>query len=260
METQSRPRRLENRISETGEVIPSYATTVVEQPYEAYVDEDHQIWGDLMHRQEAVLQSRACEEWLAARTRLGLNQGRVPSFNALNKTLGPVSGWELAAVEGLLPGEVFFGLLAERKFPVTWWMRSRAQFEYLPEPDLFHDAYGHVPMLLNPVFGDFVQEYAKAALRARGEDQERLARLYWFTVEFGLLGTPSSPRIYGAGILSSAGESVHAVDNPEVERALFDPEAAMQQPYQIDKMQPKYFVVKDLHTLYSSVKPILDRI
>jgi phenylalanine-4-hydroxylase len=260
MSTQARPRRLENRISENGDLLPSYATSVIEQPYEHYVEEDHLIWGELMRRQEAVLKTRACPEWLSARHKLGLSEDHVPDFAQLNKSLGPASGWQLVAVEGLLPGEFFFDLLASRQFPVTWWMRSRTQFDYLPEPDLFHDAYGHVPMLLNPVFGDFVQHYAAASLRATGDTLTRLSRLYWFTVEFGLMGTPESPWVYGAGILSSIGESVHAVDNPLVERVIFDPVAAMSQDYKIDVMQNKYFVVKDLKTLYASVKPILDAI
>lgn len=260
MTEQARPRRLENIISETGAILPSYATEVVQQPYGAYIDEDHAIWRDLMVRQEDVLKNRACDEWLLSRKKLGLDGGKIPDFHQLNQSLGPASGWQLVAVEGLLPGDFFFKLLSERKFPVTWWMRSRAQFDYLPEPDLFHDAYGHVPMLLNPVFGDFVQHYATAALRASGDALEQLGRLYWFTVEFGLMGTPENPKIYGAGILSSAGESIHAVDNPQVERVVFDPRAAMAQTYSIDVMQNKYFVVKDLETLYSSVKPVLDQI
>ena len=260
MPQQARPRRLENRIAANGDPVPSYATSVVEQPYGDYVQEDHSIWGDLVRRQETILETRACKEWLSARNQLGLSAERVPEFTKLNQSLGPVSGWQLVGVEGLLPGEYFFELLAARQFPVTWWMRSRTQFDYLPEPDLFHDAYGHVPMLLNPVFGDFVQHYAAASLRATGDTLTRLSRLYWFTVEFGLMGTPEKPLIYGAGILSSAGESVHSIDNPAVERVVFDPLIAMEQDYKIDVMQDKYFVVKDMETLYSSVKPILDAI
>lgn len=260
MTQQARPRRIEHITKEDGSLVPVYATGTVEQPYADYGQEDHGVWAHLVRRQDLILANRACQEWLDARSLLNLSQPKVPDFTVLNRHLGPASGWQLVAVEGLLPGEAFFKLLADRKFPVTWWMRSRDQMDYLPEPDLFHDAYGHVPMLMDPAFGDFVHHYAVASLRANDEQRLHLGRVYWFTVEFGLVGPLADPRIYGAGIMSSATESVHALENPAVERVPFDPHAAMAQDYRIDIPQPKYFVVESVQSLYQTMKPILESI
>ena len=256
--TQARPKRLEHQQTERG-LVPVYAKGTVEQPYATYSEEDHDIWGELFLRQEQVLATRACDEWLRAKSDLGLNSDRLPRFEDLNRKLGPATGWQVVGVEGLLASEDFYGLLAQRQFPATWWIRARDQLDYLPEPDMFHDAYGHIPLLMLPVYADYIQHYAATALRTRGSDaMEKLSRLDWYTVEFGLLGTVEAPRIYGAGIMSSAKESVHSIEGQDVARVPFDPHAVMREPFQIDRMQDKYFVVPDLQTLYTLVKPVLE--
>lgn len=257
--TQARPKRVEYQQTDRG-VVPVHAKGTVLQPYEEYGPEDHGIWSHLMQRQDQVLANRACSEWIASSRALGLSVDRIPRFSDLNDKLGPATGWKVVGVEGLVSSQDFYTLLVNREFPVTWWIRSKDQLDYLPEPDLFHDAYGHVPLLMLPVYADYIQNYAAAALRVLHDPPalEKLSRLSWYTVEFGLLGPMDAPRIYGAGIMSSAHESVHCLEGAGVERLPFDPDRIMAEPFQIDRVQQKYFVVEDLQTLYRSVKPILE--
>jgi Phenylalanine-4-hydroxylase len=154
--------------------------------------------------------------------------GAIPKFAELNKVLGAATGWEVVAVEGLLPDEVFFDHLANRRFPVSWWIRRPDQLDYLSEPDLFHDLFGHVPLLLNPVFADYMQAYGRGGMKAFAIGPEalmNLTRLYWYTVEFGLINTGEGMRIYGAGIVSSKGESIYSLDSPIAEPHRLRPRA-----------------------------------
>lgn len=258
---QARPKRLEHQMTDKG-LVPVYAKGTVSQPYESYSQEDHHIWGDLMGRQEQVLQTRACQEWLDARKMLGLTPDAIPRFDEINRTLGRASGWQLVGVEGLLDANDYYQLLANRQFPATWWIRAANQLDYVPEPDLFHDLYGHVPLLTLPVYADYIAHYASTALRVSqsgSEAIELLTRLDWFTIEFGLMGTAENPKIYGAGIMSSFKESTLSVDDPSVQRVPFDPDVIMAEPFKIDQVQHKYFVVPDLDTLYRQLKPVLER-
>lgn len=257
--TQARPKRVEYQQTDRG-LVPVHAKGTVSQPYDEYGSDDHAIWSSLMRRQDQVLVNRACDEWIQSSRAMGLSPDRIPRFSDLNDKLGPAAGWQVVGVEGLISSQDFYSLLVNRQFPVTWWIRSKDQLDYLPEPDLFHDAYGHVPLLMMPVYADYIQHYAAAALRVLHDQPalEKLSRLSWYTIEFGLLGPLQSPRIYGAGIMSSAQESVHCLEGDGVERLAFDPGKIMAQPFQIDRVQQKYFVVQDLDTLYRTVKPILE--
>lgn len=255
----STPRRLSYDYSE-GFAKPVYATEVVEQPWESYTEEDHQTWRTLFERQEKVLLARAAPLYLESRKLLGLESNQIPKFEALNQKLQKATGWTIVGVDGLLPGDVFFKLLTEKRFPVTWWIRSPEQLDYLPEPDLFHDLYGHVPMLMNPDFANFVQVYGQTSERIKGDLnlEAQLSRLYWYTVEFGLMGTPANPLISGAGILSSKTESEYATDSPIPVRLPFDLEEVLERPYRIDTFQDCYFLIEDFGAWYRQVKPVLE--
>ena len=178
----------------------------------------------------------------------------MPSFDAINEQLIPATGWRIVAVPGLVPDQVFFEHLANRRFPVTWWMRRPDQLDYLQEPDCFHDLYGHVPLLINPVFADYMHAYGRAALAANDANAlPLLARLYWYTVEFGLIRDDASPngvKIYGAGIVSSKGETLYSQQSDAPNRIAFDLERVMQTQYRIDTFQKTYFVIDDFSQLF----------
>jgi phenylalanine-4-hydroxylase len=181
---------------------------------------------------------------------MGMSAHMIPRFDQLNEVLGAATGWTLVGVEGLLPELDFFDHLANRRFPVTWWIRRPDQIDYIAEPDLFHDLFGHVPLLMNPVFADYMQAYGEGGRRAMGRGQlHNLARLYWYTVEFGLLDTAEGLRIYGAGIVSSRTESIFALDDPSPNRLGFDLDRTMRTPYRIDDFQQVYVVVPSLQAL-----------
>jgi phenylalanine-4-hydroxylase len=181
----------------------------IEQDWNAYTAEQHAIWRTLFHRQEEILIGRACGEFLAGLTALGVAAEGIPDFRQLNDALGKATGWSIVAVPGLVPDDVFFEHLANRRFPSTCFIRRADQLDYLEEPDVFHDIFGHVPMLMNPIFADYMEAYGKGGLKAlRLHSLHYLARLYWYTVEFGLIATPTGPRIYGSGIVSSKSDSI----------------------------------------------------
>jgi phenylalanine-4-hydroxylase len=253
----STPRKVEHQQTDRG-YIPVYATGVVEQPWADYSRTDHEVWDALFRRQRELLPGRACREFLDGVERFGLGAGGIPKFTELNRVLGQATGWELVAVEGLLPEEVFFDHLAHRRFPVTWWIRKPEQLDYLSEPDLFHDLFGHVPLLLNPVFADYMQAYGRGGMKAFAIDREALTmltRLYWYSVEFGLIRTDEGLRIYGAGIVSSKGESVYCLDSPAPNRIGFDLERVMSTRYRIDTYQQTYFVIEDFEQLFAATRP-----
>ena len=220
----------------------------VPQHADLYSDEDQAVWRMLVERQTALARRHACDEFLNGLDSLGISAA-IPDFEAINARLLPLTGWRLVGVPGLIPDAAFYDHLANRRFPVTVWIRSRAELDYLVEPDLFHDFFGHVPLLTDPVFADFMQAYGRRAIEAGSENMDRLARLYWFTVEFGLIRTAKGIKAYGAGILSSAAEVKHAIEDQGVERLPFDATLAMQRPYEIDKLQPAYFVLDDFRQL-----------
>ena len=227
----------------------------IEQNWSGYSEEEHRIWRFLFERQQRLLRGRACREYLDGLQGLGVAAGGIPEFERLSDILDRATGWRIVAVPGLVPDDVFFGCLARRRFPSTCFIRSREQLDYLQEPDVFHDIYGHVPMLMNPVFADYMQAYGQGGLKARRLGHlKQLARLYWYTVEFGLIGTPAGLRIYGSGILSSAGESVYCLDDPRPRRLRFDLRRIMRTDYHIDRYQETYFVIDDFEQLFAATR------
>ena len=251
------PQRLENQLTDKG-YVPVYTTAVVEQPWDSYTATDHEVWATLFKRQRELLPGRACTEFLESQDAMGMGASAIPKFTDLNRLLKAKTGWELVGVEGLLPELTFFDHLANRRFPVTWWIRKPEQLDYLAEPDLFHDLFGHVPLLMNPVFADYMQAYGCGGVKAHGIGPEALAqltRLYWYTVEFGLINTPEGLRIYGSGIVSSKGESVHCLDSAAPNRIGFDLLRVMRTRYRIDTYQKTYFVIDSFEQLFDATRP-----
>lgn len=233
------------------------ADYTLDQPYAHYSRVDHAVWQQLYDRQAALLKGRACEAFMHGLTQLDLSGAQVPRFEDINAKLKPATGWEIVAVPGLVPDRVFFEHLAARRFPVTWWMRRPDQLDYLQEPDCFHDLFGHVPLLINPVFADYMHAYGELALRVADDPRAlaQLARLYWYTVEFGLIREGAHGlRIYGAGIVSSAGESCYCLESDAPNRLGFDLERVMCTRYRIDTYQKTYFVIDDFEQLFALAK------
>ena len=227
----------------------------VDQDWEAYRPGEHELWRRLFDRQAALVPRYACDEYRAALARLDYGAG-IPRFDAINRKLRAATRWELAAVPGLVPDLVFFEHLAHRRFPVTVWLREPHEFDYIVEPDVFHDFFGHVPMLFDPVFADYMQAYGKGGIKAHALGAiEMLARLYWYTVEFGLIDTPQGLRTYGAGVLSSGGEIRHCIESPEPNRIGFDLLRVMRTRYKIDTYQETYFVIRDFGQLFEATAP-----
>lgn len=222
-----------------------------------YSDDDHAVWHILCDRMKPLLKGRACDEYIKALDDLGiLTKGGIPDFKRINNILEKNTGWQIVTVPGLIPGEIFLKHLSERRFPVTWWIRSRDKLDYLQEPDVFHDMFGHVPLLNNPVFADYMQLFGKGAVKAEGlSASEFITRLYWFTVEFGLINTKDGIRIYGAGIVSSAKETVYAVESPKANRLAFDLQRMMRSDYYIHDVQDTYFVIDSFEQLFEQTKP-----
>ncbi|WP_186310777.1 phenylalanine 4-monooxygenase [Paraburkholderia sp. BCC1886] len=230
------------------------ADFTIDQPLHRYGAVDHAVWQQLYARQTALLEGRVCDAFLAGVERIGMSARRVPVFAEINAKLTPATGWTIVAVPGLVPDRVFFEHLANRRFPVTWWMRRPDQLDYLQEPDCFHDLFGHVPLLIDPVFADYMHAYGRAALAASDAGAlPLLARLYWYTVEFGLIRDPGSPngvKIYGAGIVSSKGETLYSQQSAAPNRVGFDLERVMRTRYRIDTFQKTYFVIDDFDQLF----------
>ena len=253
----AQPRRVEHLQTDKGSV-PVYTTAVVEQPWDTYTSADHATWATLFERQREILVDRAAREFLENQQKFGMTPQAIPRFTDLNRVLKNATGWELIGVEGLLPELTFFDHLAKRRFPVTWWIRKPEQIDYISEPDLFHDLFGHVPLLLNPVFADYMQAYGKGGVKAHGIGPEALAnltRLYWYTVEFGLIQQDDGLRIYGSGIVSSKGESIHCLESPAPNRIGFDLKRIMRTRYRIDTYQKTYFVIDSYEQLMRATEP-----
>ncbi len=222
----------------------------IDQDWASYTPEEHQVWVTLYERQSALLPGRACEPFLNGLRALDLHGEGIPDFREMNRKLDALTGWTVVAVPGLVPDEVFFDHLANRRFPAGRFIRRPEQLDYLEEPDIFHDVFGHVPMLTDPTFADYMKAYGEGGLRAmRLGRLHNLARLYWYTVEFGLMQTPEGLRIYGAGIVSSHGESEFSLQDPSPNRLGFDLVRVMRTPYRIDDYQQVYFVLPSLQRL-----------
>jgi phenylalanine-4-hydroxylase len=229
------------------------ADWTIDQDWEGYSRAEHEVWMTLYRRQVELLPGRACQPFLDGLEALDLHRAGIPELARINQELKRLTGWTVVAVPGLVPDEVFFDHLANRRFPAGRFIRRPEQLDYLQEPDVFHDVFGHVPMLTNPVFADYMQAYGEGGLRARGLGRlTNLARLYWYTVEFGLLQTAQGLRIYGAGIVSSHAESIFALDDPSPNRLAFDLERVMRTRYRIDDFQQVYFVIPSLEALLAA--------
>lgn len=245
---------------------PKNADYTIDQRWETYSPEEHNRWDRLFTRQQRILPGRASEAFVEAMTSLRLSSSGVPHMGRLSDRLEKLTGWRVVPVADLVPDEVFFDHLANRRFPAGAFIRPEAEFDYLEEPDIFHDIFGHVPLLANPVFADFMEAYGKGGQRAMRKGQlHNLARLYWYTVEFGLMRSDDGLRIYGAGILSSPTESVFSLEDPSPNRIQLQLERVMRTKYIIDDFQQTYFVInsfedlldacyRDFGTLYDDVK------
>jgi phenylalanine-4-hydroxylase len=238
-----------------GDYARARADYTCEQAWAGYTDADHDTYRRLYSRQLQQLPGLACDEFIAAVQQLGAPE-RIPQFDAISERLMRATGWQIVGVPGLIPEEAFFALLAARKFPVTDWIRLPEEFDYVVEPDVFHDLFGHVPLLFNPVFADYMQAYGAGGLKASRLDAcELLARLYWYTVEFGLIVTPAGLHAYGAGILSSAGELHHGVTSNQPRRIAFELRRLMRTKYKIDSYQASYFVIETFDQLFEATAP-----
>lgn len=226
---------------------------IIDQNWLDYSQSEHDIWLRLYDRQFEILKNRACKPFIDGLHALDLHGKGIPNFTVLNQSLKPLTGWEVVAVPGLVPDIEFFDLLANRRFPAGQFIRKPNEFDYIEAPDIFHDVYGHVPLLTNPVFADYMEAYGKGGQRAYGNfDLQQLARLYWYSVEFGLIRENGEMKIYGAGILSSPAESVFALESPSPNRVEFDLQRLMRTNYKIDDFQDIYFVIDDFNELFQA--------
>ena len=229
---------------------PDSPDWTIPQGWERYSAEEHAIWRTLYERQMRMLPGRVCQAFEAGMKALPIAHDQIPDFRRLSDVLMKHTGWQVVAVPGLVPDDVFFEHLANRRFPAGQFIRRADQLDYLEEPDVFHDVFGHVPMLMHPVMADFIQAYGEGGLRAqRLGHLEQLARVYWYTVEFGLVEENGGLRLYGGGIASSYSESLFCLDSPSPNRIRFDLERVMRTRYRIDDFQETYFVLRSLEDL-----------
>jgi phenylalanine-4-hydroxylase len=222
--------------------------------WSAYGADDHDIWRTLFRRQAAQVERHACDEFVAALRALELTDC-IPDFAKVDAILAAATGWRIVAVPGLIPDDVFFAHLAKRQFPVTVWIRTPQEIDYLVEPDLFHDFFGHVPLLFNPVFAGYMEAYGRKGPEALALNSVKLlARFYWYMVEFGLIRTKRGLKAFGAGMLSSHSELAYSVESPEPNRVRFDLERVMRTDYKIDAFQETYFVLEDFDELCAATQ------
>lgn len=224
---------------------------IIPQNWDRYTKEDHETWSILFKRQLAALKGHVAQEYLDGLATLGIDETGIPNFERMNERLRKATGWEVVAVPGLIASRPFFEMLASRRFPAGTFIRTRAQLDYLEEPDIFHDVFGHVPLLTNPAYADYMNEYGRLGLEAiDNKGVKFLARLNWYTIEFGLIRKPEGIRIYGAGIVSSFGEAKYAVEDASAHHLAFDFERVMRTGYYIDDFQASYFVIDRFEQLF----------
>jgi len=239
---------------------------IIPQDWDSYSPEEHAVWDLLFARQAEMLPARVAPAFMEGLDVLRMTKPGIPDFDELNERLFRATGWQVVAVPGLVPDEMFFEHLANRRFVAGRFIRTPGQLDYLQEPDIFHDVFGHVPLLVHPVFADYMQAYGEGGLRAAKLGMiEALSRLYWYTVEFGLIRVGSDLKLYGAGIVSSYGESIFALDDASPNRIGFDLERVMRTRYRIDDYQQNYFVIDSFEDLLRQTRdadlgPIYDRL
>ena len=225
----------------------------IEQDWAAYTPEDHAVWGLLYQRRMAVLEHTGSRLFLEGASRIGLGRDQVPDLADVNARLGARTGWAAVPVSGFLPAREFFRCLAQRRFPTTVTVRPRSHLDYLPEPDIFHDVFGHVPLHAHPIFADFLQRFGRAASAAVTDEQvEAMARLFWFTVEFGLIRESDQVKVYGSGLISSHGDAANAL-GPDCDRRPFTLDAVLAQPFAIDRFQEVLFTIESFEQLFAAV-------
>lgn len=223
------------------------------QEHSAYSAEQHDTWSILYRRRMSDLAATGSRVFLEGAKAIGLSELQIPELDDINRRLAPTTGWRSVAVSGYIPAPQFFAMLARREFPTTVSVRPRAQLDYLPEPDIFHDVFGHVPMQSDPVFADFLERFGAVAAEARThEETERMARLFWFTVEFGLVRENGEIKAFGSGLISSHGDCANAL-SPACEKRPFSLEAVMDQPFEIDHLQNVLFVIDSWSQLFDAV-------
>lgn len=247
----------EARFDESGFFYVLQTRKIMEQQYENYTEEDFQVWKILFERQMKTLPQAASEAFLEGLPKINFEADRVPHFGDTNALLMELTGWKLAGVPGIVDDDLFFQLMAGRQFPATTWLRKMKQLDYLEEPDMFHDVFAHVPLLANQPFVDFLESLSKIGLEYSGNARaiDLLSRIYWYTVEFGLIRENGELRIYGAGILSSAGETAFSLsDKPEHHE--FDVKAILNSPYRKDTFQTRYFIIENYEQLYAALPEI----
>jgi len=218
-----------------------------------YIDftaEENETWGILLERQMQVIQGRACDEFIKGVNKLNFSKTHIPQCQEISEILRAETGWSVVPVAAIIPLSEFFQLLANRQFPAASFIRHRAELDYLQEPDIFHEYFGHCPLLTHPAYADFVHWYGETVLSLPENFQSFLGRLFWFTIEFGLIETAKGLRIYGGGILSSFTETIYALENETVKRLDFDIQTILNSPYRYDEIQQCYFVLKNLNQLF----------
>jgi phenylalanine-4-hydroxylase len=231
----------------------------ISQNYARYSTEDHDVWRVLYERRMSTLRETGSHVFLEGMQRIGLSPTRVPDLGEVNRLLNKSTGWNAVGVRGFIPAADFFGSLARRRFPTTLAVRPRSQLDYLPEPDIFHDVFGHVPLHSHPVFADFLQRFGTLAAAARTEQETTaMARLFWFTVEFGLIRERGDVRIYGSGLISSHGDAANAL-GVRCERRPFDLDCVLSQPFEIDRFQDVLYVIDSFDQLFEAVNEIEQR-
>lgn len=233
--------------------IPQAPTPSVVQNWRSYSEDDHEVWQTLYAKRMEQLESTASNVFLNGADLIGLSPSEIPDLEEVNRRLNARTGWNAVPVSGFLPAREFFASLSRRRFPTTVTIRSKEEIDYVPEPDIFHDVFGHVPLHSDPAFADFLQRFGKAAsLAGSDRDVEMMARLFWFTVEFGLIQEGGRPKIYGSGLISSAGDAANALGS-SCDRRPFSVEAVVAQPFRIDQLQDVLFVAESFEQLFDAV-------
>ncbi|WP_263357099.1 phenylalanine 4-monooxygenase [Acidicapsa ligni] len=234
----------------------SFAPYLIEQDYAAYTQDEHEVWAELVSRRMPQLADHAAEEYLDGFSSLGLRSDRLPNLNEISQRLRSRTGWSTVPVSGFMPGPAFFAMLAGRQFPTTTWLRKRDSLEYTPEPDIFHDVFGHVPMHAHPVFADFLAHYGELCAGIESEAVlERVGRLFWYTVEFGLIRQKGRVKVYGSGLISSNGECTNVLEG-RCEVRDFSVEAVLNAPVQVDQMHTALFAIESFEQIYEALQQV----
>ena len=236
------------------EHLPLAESYLIQQDWSAYTPQQHQVWAELVRRCMPELEKHACSEYLDGFQQIGLRADTIPNLSEVNSLLGPRTRWNATPVSGFLPPDVFFEMLASRRFPTTTWLRSADSLEYTPEPDIFHDVFGHVPMHAHPVFADFLQHYGRVCAALKDKDAlERMGRLFWFTVEFGVIRQNGEIKLYGSGLMSSHGEAQHVIAGGAEIRD-FNLEQVLKQEFLVSEMQKVLYAVESFDQIYQAAQ------